>query len=244
MLKRLLGKASPILGHRSDWLGLCQLCRQPCDEQALLCHWCLQTLHQPLCRCRLCAAPLPEHIKAEEQICGRCQRRPPPWQRLQVIGDYLPPYPTLIPRLKYAGQILLAPPLAHMLADHLDLAQPPEVILPVPLHWWRQWRRGFNQAEELASTLGKITAIPCDNRLIQRTKATPQQTSLSAGQRRRNLRGAFQIAPHAYRHVALLDDVVTTGATAGRLTRLLHESGVERVEVWALCRTLRHIKPG
>lgn len=242
MLKRLLGKASPILGAPGDWLGLCQLCRQPCDQHPLLCHWCQRALRQPQCRCQLCAAPLPEPIKEAEQICGRCQRRPPPWQRLQVIGDYLPPYSLLIPGLKYGGQILLAPPLARVLADHLDLAQPPEVIVPVPLHWWRQWWRGFNQAQEIGQALSEITGIPCDDKLLRRTRATAQQTRLSAGQRRRNLRGAFRIAPHAYRHVALLDDVVTTGATAGQLSRLLRESGVERVEVWALCRTLRHIK--
>lgn len=242
MLKRLLAKASPILGSRADWLGLCQLCRQPCDDHPLLCGWCRQALLQSDRKCRLCAAPLPEQMREPEPVCGRCQRRPPPWQRLQVIGDYLPPYPLLIPGLKYGGQILLAPTLAHLLRDHLDLGEPPEAIVPVPLHWWRQWWRGFNQAQEIGRALGELTGIPCDDRLLRRTRATPQQTHLSAGQRRRNLRGAFQIAPHRYRHLALLDDVVTTGATAGRLTRLLHESGVERVEVWAICRTLRHIE--
>lgn len=242
MLKRLLGKASPILGDRADWLGLCLLCRQPCNTQPLLCSWCQHALHQPGLRCRLCAAPLPESAEETEPVCGRCQRRPPPWQRLQVIGDYLPPYPLLIPQLKYAGQVLLAPPLARLLADHLVLDDPPEAIIPVPLHWWRQWWRGFNQAEEIALALGAITKIPCDTRLLRRIRATPRQTSLSAGQRRRNLRGAFQIAPHHYRHVALLDDVVTTGATAGQISRLLRASGVEQVEVWALCRTQRQIK--
>ena len=159
-----------------------------------------------------------------------------------MIGDYLAPYPMLIPRLKYSGQILLAPLLARLLADHLDGREPPEAIIPVPLHWWRQWGRGFNQAEEIGKALSEHTGIPCDSRLLRRTKATPQQTTLSAGQRRRNLRGAFRIRPHHYRHVALLDDVVTTGATAGQLSRLLHESGITKVEVWAICRTLRHGK--
>ncbi|AHE47739.1 competence protein F [Aeromonas hydrophila 4AK4] len=159
-----------------------------------------------------------------------------------MIGDYQLPYSLLIPRLKYSGQILLAPLLARLLADHLEGDDPPEAIIPVPLHWWRQWWRGFNQAEEIGLALGAITGIPCDTRLLRRSRATPQQTRLSAGQRRRNLRGAFQIAPHSYRHVALLDDVVTTGATAAQLSRLLHKSGVEKVEVWALCRTQRHIK--
>ena len=242
MLKRLLAKASPILGSRSDWLGLCLLCRQPCDDQPLLCSWCQQSLHQPCRKCRLCATPLPEQHTGNELLCGRCQRRPPPWERLQVIGDYQLPYSLLIPRLKYSGQILLAPLLAQLLADHLEGDDPPEAIIPVPLHWWRQWWRGFNQAEEIGTALGELTGIPCDTRLLRRIRATPQQTRLSAGQRRRNLRGAFQITPHHYRHVALLDDVVTTGATAGQLIRLLHESGIARVEVWAICRTLRHIK--
>ncbi|MNF30959.1 DNA utilization protein GntX [compost metagenome] len=242
MLKRLLAKASPILGSRSDWLGLCLLCRQPCDDQPLLCSWCQHSLHQPCRKCRLCATPLPEQHTGNELLCGRCQRRPPPWERLQVIGDYQPPYSLLIPRLKYSGQILLAPLLARLLADHLEGDDPPEAIIPVPLHWWRQWWRGFNQAEEIGLALGALTGIPCDTRLLRRIRATPQQTRLSAGQRRRNLRGAFQIAPHHYRHVALLDDVVTTGATAGQLSRLLHESGITRVEVWAICRTLRHLK--
>ncbi|MGK8175377.1 ComF family protein [Aeromonas dhakensis] len=242
MLKRLLAKASPILGSHADWQGSCLLCQQPCDVDPLLCSWCRQALLQADHSCRLCAAPLPALDEAREPICGRCQRRPPPWERLQVIGDYRPPYPMLIPRLKYSGQILLAPLLARVLADHLDCREPPQAIIPVPLHWWRQWWRGFNQAEEIARALGELTGIPCDNRLLRRVRATPQQTKLSAGQRRRNLRGAFQIRPHDYQHVALLDDVVTTGATAGHLTRLLHESGVTKVEVWAICRTLKHLK--
>lgn len=239
MLKRLLAKASLLLGSHGDWQGSCLLCQQPCDNEPLLCSWCRQALQQPQPRCSLCAAPLPEGALP---ICGRCQHRPPPWQRLQVIGDYQAPYPVLIPRLKYSGQVLLAPLLARVLADHLDRQQLPQAIIPVPLHWWRQWRRGFNQAEEIGQVLGQLIGIPCDSRLLRRVKATPQQTALNAGQRRRNLRGAFQIYPHHYHHVALLDDVVTTGATASQLTRLLHESGVTKVEVWAICRTLKHSK--
>ncbi|MGL5288614.1 MAG: ComF family protein [Aeromonas sp.] len=242
MLKRLMTQAQLLLGSHHDWQGSCLLCHQWCDTEPLLCSWCRMALQQSPHRCRLCAAPLPDDLDPQVLVCGDCQRRPPPWERLQVIGDYLLPYPMLIPQLKYSGQILLAPVLARLLADHLDCSEPPQAIIPVPLHWWRQWRRGFNQAQEIAQALAVITEIPCDNALLQRIKATPQQTTLSAGQRRRNLRGAFQIRPHHYHHVALLDDVVTTGATAGQLTRLLHESGITKVEVWAICRTLRHDK--
>jgi predicted amidophosphoribosyltransferase len=89
-------------------------------------------------------------------------------------------------------------------------------------------------------TLSKLTHIPLDTNVLRRCKATPSQTTLSANQRQHNLQDAFQINPHHYQHVALLDDVVTTGATAGQLTELLHQSGITTVEVWALCRTLKH----
>ncbi|PJG58788.1 amidophosphoribosyltransferase [Aeromonas cavernicola] len=240
MLKRLLGKASLILGSRADWQGSCLLCQQACDAKPLLCHWCQQALHQSQHRCRLCAVPLPE--QEQQSVCGACQRKTPPWQRLQVIGDYQQPYTVLIPQLKYAGQVLLAPLLAQLLADHLDKDDIPEAIIPVPLHWWRQWRRGFNQAQALAQALSDIIGVPCDNQLLRRIRATPQQTQLNAGQRRKNLRGAFQIKPNHYQHVALLDDVVTTGATAGQLSRLLHQSGIAKVQVWAVCRTQARTK--
>ncbi|ENY71677.1 Competence protein F [Aeromonas diversa CDC 2478-85] len=136
---------------------------------------------------------------------------------------------------------MLADVLGRLLVDHLDLSDPPEALLPVPLHWWRRITRGFNQAELLAIEVARHTGIAVDTGLLKRARATPQQSRLGAGARRRNLRHAFRVGRHAYRHVALIDDVVTTGATAGRLVRLLQESGVERVEVWALCRTQRHL---
>lgn len=241
MLKRLLAKASPILGSRSDWLGLCLLCRQPCDDQPLLCSWCQQSLHQPCRKCRLCAAPLPEHHEGNEPLCGRCQRRPPPWERLQVIGDYQLPYSLLIPRLKYSGQILLAPLLARLLADHLEEtiprghhSGPPALVAPVVARlqsggrdWTGPWRdhRYSLRHPAAAQDQGHSTT-------------NPAQCRPAAAEPARRLPDSA----HSYRHVALLDDVVTTGATAGQLSRLLRKSGVEKVEVWALCRTQRHIK--
>lgn len=240
MVKGWIDKAKGWLGSSVDWAGHCLLCNLP-SNWPLLCDDCRLALQQSQPRCQGCAAPLPQWLPDDQRLCGRCQRRPPPWQRLQVIGDYQAPWPVLVPRFKYARQTMLAPVLARVLADHLDLASPPEVIVPVPLHWWRRLRRGFNQSQLLAVELGALTGIPVDGRLLRRICHTPQQTSLTAGARRRNLKGAFEVAAHRYRHVALLDDVVTTGATAGQLTRLLLKSGVERVDVWALCRTQRHL---
>lgn len=225
-------------------LGDCLLCHQPAQHHPLLCDECRAELPRIVYPCPRCGFPLPETSKS----CGACLQHPPAWDRLRVVADYQAPYLQLIHQLKYAGKIECATLLGRLFCEANEPApseagdKHPEVLLPVPLHWWRQWWRGFNQAEEIAQTLGELTGIPCDNTLLQRIKATPQQTTLSAGQRRRNLRGAFRIRPHHYRHVALLDDVVTTGATAGQLSRLLHESGITKVEVWAICRTLRHSK--
>ncbi|MEW7866758.1 ComF family protein [Aeromonas diversa] len=240
MVKGWMTKARGVLGGRADWNGHCLLCLQE-SENPLLCDICRDALRQQTRRCHGCAAPLPETLPLDQLWCGRCQRRPPPWARLQVIGDYLAPWPVLIPRFKYARQVMLADVLGRLLVDHLDLSDPPEALLPVPLHWLRRITRGFNQAELLAIEVARHTGIAVDTGLLKRARATPQQSRLGAGARRRNLRHAFRVGRHAYRHVALIDDVVTTGATAGRLVRLLQESGVERVEVWALCRTQRHL---
>ena len=119
-----------------------------------------------------------------------------------------------------------------------DKNDKPEVLLPVPLHWWRQWQRGYNQSALIGRTLSRELGIPMDENLLKRCKATPPQSRLDRRTRKKNLRNAFSLNEHHYRHVALLDDVVTTGATAEAITRALMRSGVETVEIWAICRTL------
>ncbi|WP_445401914.1 phosphoribosyltransferase family protein [Zobellella sp. An-6] len=217
------------------WWGQCLLCRQNCTGQPLICRQCRDELPRLERPCPLCAFPL----AVEDAHCGRCQRRPPPWQRLRVLADFTAPYSRLVHDLKYHRRALNGRLLGQLLADATEPPWP-EAILPVPLHWWRQLRRGYNQAEEIARGLADRLAIPVDNRVLHRVRATTSQTHLNRRQRRRNLRGAFSLSPLAYRHVALLDDVITTGTTMAELTRLLHAAGVERVEVWAPCRTLEH----
>ena len=117
----------------------------------------------------------------------------------------------------------------------------PEVILPVPLHHVRQWQRGYNQADLLARQLSQWLKIPVKNDLITRTKRTPTQRGLSAKDRRKNLRNAFQLsAKHRhfpYRHVALIDDVITTGSTLNETAKLLRQANVAHIQVWGLART-------
>lgn len=217
------------------WWGQCLLCRQDCHEAPLLCRHCRADLPVLDHYCPGCARALP----LAGVRCGHCQRRPPPWQRMQVVAPFAPPFSRLVHDLKYHGRLLNGRLLGQLLAERL--APPwPEAVLPVPLHWWRRLRRGHNQAEEIARGLQQTLPLKVDRRLLRRIRATPSQTRLSRAERRRNLTGAFVAGASRYRHVALLDDVITTGATMAELTRLLQARGVERVEVWAVCRTLEH----
>jgi ComF family protein len=114
----------------------------------------------------------------------------------------------------------------------------PELIIPVPLHPARQRERGYNQALELARPLSRELSIPVDAKSCVRVQATAPQAGLEGKARRRNVRGAFRVslAPPA-NHVALLDDVVTTGSTVAELAKVLLKAGVGRVDVWAVART-------
>lgn len=222
--------------HHPALLGNCLLCQQAVQQRALLCNECqagLPQLHHP---CPLCATPMPHAAP----LCGRCLSQPPAWERLRVLADYEEPYRNLLLRLKYHGQQEVATLLGALFAEQPHDGAPPQVLLPVPLHWWRQWRRGYNQAELLAHEISQQLGIPLDTHLLKRPKATPAQARLGRAARQRNVRHAFSLGEHDYQHVALVDDVVTTGATARELTRRLKHSGVKRVEVWAICRTLRH----
>ncbi|GAA3718091.1 ComF family protein [Oceanisphaera sediminis] len=217
------------------WWGQCLLCRHDCEQQALICRQCRDELPQLEHPCPQCAFPL----AVADAHCGQCQRQPPPWQRMRVLADFESPYPRLIHDLKYHQRALNGRLLGQLLAQRLQPPYP-EAILPVPLHWWRQLCRGYNQATEIACGLQDVLNIPVDTHALRRLRATASQTHLNRRQRKRNLHGAFAARPMAYHHVALLDDVITTGTTMTELTRLLHRQGVSRVEVWAACRTLDH----
>jgi ComF family protein len=113
----------------------------------------------------------------------------------------------------------------------------PELLIPVPLHRGRLFRRGYNQAQELARHLGRELGIAVEPRAARRLRATPDQIGLGAAARRRNLKNAFSVGPPvAGRRLALLDDVMTTGATLEELARACKAAGATRVEAWAIAR--------
>jgi ComF family protein len=145
-----------------------------------------------------------------------------------------------VAHFKYSGRLaygrLLSRELLRRLADEADLQA--NLLMPVPLHWRRRWSRGFNQAEIIGDELSRALKLPLQTRWLSRVRATTPQQSLSAAERRRNLRAAFALrAPLTGLHIALIDDVVTTGATVGEISRLLLAAGAASVQVWCLART-------
>ena len=222
-----------------DWLlpRICLLCLGPTRDFEL-CGGCRQALPRITKACKGCGIPLTSGAR-----CGRCLKRPRPFDCVAIPYVYAPPLSQLIVALKFHRQLTAAAPLGGLLANHLVMtaAPLPERIVPVPLHPSRQRARGFNQAMEIARPLSARLGIALAPRLVSRVRSTAPQTALhSPADRRHNLRGAFTINTKRMgdlRHVAIVDDVVTTGATTVELARTLRRAGAERVDLWSVSRS-------
>ncbi|MEP5569263.1 MAG: ComF family protein [Halioglobus sp.] len=173
-------------------------------------------------------------------LCGNCLREPPAFDRVIAPWLYSEYLAHIIGRWKFSGNRALTPLLADLWHHGLPASLPPaDVLIPVPLHWRRQWRRGFNQAELLAWELQRIYPwLTVNTHLLRRHQATGAQTGMDARQRSGNLRGAFTVTGRCDNlRVALIDDVMTTGATASEIAKGLKQAGAARVEIWCLART-------
>ena len=215
--------------------GHCPVCLSAA-ERAGLCKNCLANLIQPRHRCRICLAPIERQAG---NICIHCSAGVP-FDQVVALARYTPPLSDLICRLKYRNHIHLAKVLGTLLANHIKKHQRtlPELLIAVPLHKQRIQQRGFNQAVEIARTVSAELNLKTDFRCIEKSKSTPLQTTLNSHQRRNNLKDAFRLKHSVCtKSVALLDDVMTTGATASEIASLLKKAGVRRVEVWVLART-------
>jgi ComF family protein len=202
----------------------CLLCLSPTDNKHLLCSDCEQDLPKNSFHCVICASPFSAaQTENKHLICGQCQ-----------------PLKQLITQLKFHGNLSYTPLLAQSFIHSVKHRKNnlPECIIPIPLHTQRLRERGFNQALELARIIALQLDIPLNYSLCTRNKDTPYQSGLSAKQRKQNLKNAFDLTKsHTYKHVAIFDDVVTTGTTVNELARELKQSGVEIIEVWAIART-------
>ncbi len=221
--------------------GCCWLCHLPLHLAVQgMCSHCLRRLPPlPPC-CPQCGLPAFSH-----QPCGRCLQKPPPWHALVAVTAYQPPLSQLVSQLKFSGVTALSVMLARLIllswlqARRDRQLQRPDMILTVPLHHHRAWRRGFNQVALLAKPLARWTGSRYVPQAICRQRAGAVQHQLTARARRKNLRGAFRLEIDVRgRHIALLDDVVTTGSTAAEISRLLLVAGAASIQIWCLCRTL------
>ncbi len=215
---------------------------QPCllcggrAHGAPLCPACLGELPRlPASRCPLCALPT-----TSGEVCGACLKRPPAFDHCRAVLAYTHPTDVLIQRLKYAGELALAGFIADLLMRGIDTADLPDLILPMPLHPRRLGERGFNQSVEIGRALSARLRVPLAVNACQRVRDTPAQAGLGLKERRRNLRGAFKCAVDLKgRRVALLDDVMTSGASLDELARAARNTGAARVEAWVVARTVR-----
>lgn len=177
--------------------------------------------------------------------CGACLRDAPPFARTVCVADYGFPWDGLITAFKFQGRVELAAMLADRLATAVAQAAdlpPAELVLPVPLSPRRLAERGYDQAWELARRVAQRLQLPAQARLLQRPVHTEAQSALDRAARQRNLRTAFMADPRRRgllqgRRVALVDDVMTTGATLREAAAVLLRAGASAVDVWVLART-------
>jgi ComF family protein len=185
-------------------------------------------------QCPQCAIPTPDG-----QTCGGCLKRPPAFDHTRAALAYAFPLDRLIPRLKYNGQLAIAPALGECLAEALASGPRPDCLIPMPLHARRIRERGFNHATEIALEVAKQLSLPLDTDSCQRIRDTPPQMGLKYDARRRNVRGAFVCTGDVRgQHIALIDDVMTTGTSLDELAATLKRAGAREVTCWVAARTL------
>ena len=177
--------------------------------------------------------------KGADAPCGGCQRRPPRYSCVRAAFAYAPPVDGLIQGLKYHRKLNHARVLGSYLADFLETFPEarPDLVVPVPLHRARLRERGYNQALELARPVARRFKLPLEYLRVRRPRATAPQTELPRRKRRQNVRNAFRVERNLTGcHIAIVDDVMTTGHTVNSLAACLRQAGAETVRVWVLAR--------
>ena len=235
--------SSSIDKFRADFLDLlapahCHWCGRATDGVPA-CPGCVDSLPWNDSCCRACALPLPAAHEGASRVCAECLADSPPQDRSWAAFRYDAPVAQEILALKFHGQLapahVLGCVMAHRLAQRPEPL--PELLIPVPLHPARLRRRGYNQAGELARALAAMLDVTVAPTAARRIRATGEQSRLDARSRRHNVRGAFEVGRVVCeRHIALLDDVVTTGATVAELAWAARRAGAATIEVWAAAR--------
>jgi ComF family protein len=237
---------APVAAAAADLLlpPMCNFCGQDLPRpgrQPLLCPTCRGNflgLDVPVCP--RCAAPLGPYEAGEE--CVRCRNRHYRFQATWALGFYRDELREAVIRMKQRVQVPLTLSMGFLLAETLRPrlgADRPNLVVPVPAHWWKRLSRGINGPDLLAEALGTRLEIPRNHRLLYARRRTKKQGTLLPAERRRNVHQAFGVrrrAPLDGRHVLLVDDILTTGATANEAARVLHAAGARRVTVAVVAR--------
>lgn len=223
-----------------------------CDRHSLrdhdICSLCESDLpSHPENNCRQCALPLEGGCDCESvMLCGHCLTKPPLFSHGIAGWPYQFPVAELITQFKHHQQLSYGLSLAKLMRSTLDayyLDQPlPDIVTAAPLHWRREWQRGYNQSQLIAKVWAKHLRLPLQP-LLKRGRHTPAQQGLNAKQRQANLKAAFHvIKPELLvgKTIALVDDVVTTMASCNEMSRCLLAAGAKDVHVWCLARTAEH----
>lgn len=223
---------------RLEWPGQCLLCDNPGSGGRDICADCLADLPRSQCRCQVCALPL---AQSTDSLCGHCLQEKPYFDQSVAAFDYAHPVDYLVQTLKYQQNLQYGRLLGQLLCERLISvnfpAGKPQLLLPVPLHNKRLRQRGFNQALELSRAVSKTLKIPINTNTCVRIRDTGSLSSLPAKKRKTNIYQSFKIirSPQV-RHVAIVDDVMTSGATSNELARTLKQAGVDEVSVWVFAR--------
>lgn len=231
---------STLLARKVNSGGICVVCLDPAASFGL-CASCHQDLPWNRWQCRQCALPLA--FASDQMTCGECLRDPPPFTRVIAPWHYRFPVDRMIHRYKDSGQRAFARPLLRGLGQHLTETLTnhpdwrPDLLLPTPMHRGRRRARGFNQASDIAEYLSHELALPWSSGLAVRTRKVRSQRGLDRNARLTNLAGVFEVVRQPPARVAIIDDVVTTGATIRLFAQTLKNAGTTEIQVWALART-------
>ncbi|MFT4058897.1 MAG: ComF family protein [Legionella sp.] len=218
--------------------SICTLCNQFHKGKHAVCTSCIALLPILGPACKHCAHPLPD---TAHLICGHCIKKTPYFDYTMIQYRFEEPLRSLLHTFKYQNGLYLSSFLSHLILQAItNQTELPQCLLPVPMYPQRLQARGFNQAAVLTKILARKLQIPYDLNSCQKKRNTAAQASLNREQRQKNLRHAFVTQKLPYQHIALIDDLLTTGATTNELAYTLKQAGVARVDVWCCARTLTH----
>lgn len=224
----------------------CALCNAPLTHSAFLCHDCKRSLvlMDSIPHCKRCATPLPAAIKTGTvPVCGHCLKAPPFFQETHAAYRYQGKMLELIHQLKFGERLVTLPffvdSMKTLLINHYQNRPFPDLLISTPLAYVRQFKRGYNQTHEIARRLARVLSMPYSPHLLKKIKHTKAQAGLTRRRREKNIKGSFEVSLPIpkIKSIALLDDVMTTGATLREMSKILYKAGIKEVHLWVVART-------